>query len=78
MTPIKNLYGLKFILAAFACYAHVSLHKIAEKYAVCVFFVLSGFLFGLKYNSIVLVLTVQTSLLMRRFLKKPIYMAIDE
>jgi len=42
--------------------------------------VLSGFLFGLKYNSIVLVLTVLTALLMRRFLKKPIaiYMAIDE
>ena len=33
---------------------------------------LSGFLFVLKYNSIVLVLTVQTSLLMRRFWKKPI------
>ncbi len=51
MTPIKNLYGLRFILAAFVCFAHVSQNQIAGKYAVCVFFVLSGFLFGLKYDS---------------------------
>ena len=49
MQTIQNFNGLRFILAVLVIYAHVTQNQIAGKYAVAVFFILSGFLFGLKH-----------------------------
>ena len=48
---ILNLNGLRCILATLVVYAHVTQNQITGKYAVSTFFVLSGFLMGLKYSS---------------------------
>ena len=50
MNYILNFNGLRGILAMLVVFAHVSQNQICGKYAVCTFFVLSGFLYGLKYS----------------------------
>ena len=50
MNYILNFNGLHGILAMMVVYAHVSQNQICGKYAVYTFFVLSGFLYGLKYS----------------------------